>query len=118
MLGVVLSLAAAPLVGAAISTVCHELVPPSMYGRVFAVRGAVASAVAPVSSLAAGGLMAIVAARVAGTPSQGVGVAVTAVLGDGVGRGPAAVLALVAIVLIGVAVVVAAGRPWSNETRT
>lgn len=118
VLGVVVSLAAAPLVGAAISTVCHERVPPSMYGRVFALRGAVASAVAPVSSVVAGGLMAVVAARVVASPERGLGATVIAVLGDGVGRGPAAVLAIVALALVAVAGVVALGRPWSDETRT
>jgi len=98
IVGVVIALGTVPAVNAAVSTVYHERVPPSMYGRMFGLRTSLGRALEPVGALSAGFLIAGVvepAMAVDGRLAPTMGV----VFGTGDGRGAALVLAAVGATL-------------------
>lgn len=107
IVGIVLALAAVPVLSATAATIFHEQVPASMQGRVFGLRGALARALEPVGSVLAGFAIAHLAApamRADGVLADNVGW----VIGAGDERGAALVLAVVGIALALVAARLAA----------
>lgn len=109
IVGTVVLMAAIPVLNAIGATLYHERVPASMQGRVFGLRSAIARALMPVGSLAAGVVISGVAEP---TMSDG-GVAarwIGPLIGAGPERGSALVVVAVglAIALIGVWV----ARSW------
>ena len=99
VVGVVIALAAVPAVNAAVSTVYHEGVPPSMYGRMFGLRTSLGRALEPLGAVAAGFLVADLAEPAMSSggalaPTSGV------VFGTGPGRGAALVLGGVGTLLV------------------
>lgn len=107
--GTVVLMAAVPVLNATGATIYHERVPASMQGRVFGMRSAIARALVPVGSLAAGVFVSRLAAP---TMSEG-GVGARwfgPLIGEGAERGSALVVVAVgvAIALIGVWV----ARSW------
>lgn len=110
--GAVVLMAAVPVLNATGATIYHERVPASMQGRVFGMRSAIARALVPVGSLAAGVLVSRVAAP---TMSDG-GLGARwfgPLIGEGAERGSALVVVAVglAIVLVGAWV----ARSWVAE---
>lgn len=102
--GIALALAPVPRVSAAASTIFHERVPPSMYGRVFGLRSMVGRALDPIGAVVAGILVADLAEPAmldGGVLADTLGVA----MGTGAGRGAAVVLAGAGFALVAVAVV-------------
>lgn len=101
IVGVVFALGAVPAVQAAVSTVYHERVPASMYGRVFGLRTSLGRALEPVGAVMSGVVVAHVAepAMAEGGSLSG---SVGAVIGTGTGRGAALVLAIVGLTIVGV----------------
>lgn len=98
VVGVGVALAAVPALNAAVATIFHEQVPASMHGRVFGLRFAIGRALDPVGSLIGGVLVARVAEPAMASEGRGAG-AIGWLIGTGDGRGGAAVLLFVAVVL-------------------
>ena len=99
IVGVVIALGAVPAVQAAVSTVYHERVPASMYGRMFGLRTSLGRALDPVGAVMSGVVVAHVAepAMAEGGSLSG---SVGAIIGTGTGRGAALVLAIVGLILV------------------
>ncbi len=102
LVGTVLALLAVPGAGAAVATIFHEQVPPSMLGRVFGIRTSISRLLEPVGSLTAGWLIAHVADP-AMAADGGLAPSLGSLIGTGPTRGPALVLiaAGVGLVLLG-----------------
>lgn len=112
IVGTVVLMAAIPVLNAIGATLYHERVPASMQGRVFGIRSAIARALIPVGSLAAGLLVSRVAAPA--MSDGGVGARwLGPLIGEGSERGSALVVIAVglAIALIGAWV----ARSWVAE---
>lgn len=112
IVGTVVLMAAIPVLNAIGATLYHERVPASMQGRVFGIRLAIARALIPVGSLAAGLLVSRVAAPA--MSDGGVGARwLGPLIGEGSERGSALVVIAVglAIALIGAWV----ARSWVAE---
>lgn len=116
IVGVAVSLAAVPVMNAAMTTIYHERVPATMQGRVFALRGAIGQSLNPIGSLAAGLLIAHVTA-----PAMSEGGRLTGTLGSVIGagadRGAAALLLVCAALLAAVVVWLRASGPARSLTR-
>ena len=98
IIGIVIALGSVPAVSAAVSTVYHERVPPSMYGRMFGLRTSLGRALEPIGAVAAGFLVADVA-EPAMAPGGSLASSAGAVIGVGTGRGAALVLGSVGVAL-------------------
>ena len=91
VVGVVIALVAVPAVNASVSTLFHERVPASMYGRVFGLRTAIGRALEPVGGAIAGVVVAHLAAPSLAEGGLLAG-SVGRVIGTGTDRGAALVL--------------------------
>lgn len=112
IVGTVVLMASIPVLNATGATIYHERVPASMQGRVFGLRSAVARALMPAGSLAAG----VVISRVAEPTMADGGIGarwIGPLIGTGAERGSALVVVAVgvAIALIGVWI----ARSWVAE---
>ena len=112
IVGVVVALGMVPAVSAAVATIYHEWVPPRMQGRVFGLRAAIGRGLEPLGALTAGILIATVAEPAMAEGEVG-GRTIGRVIGAGVDRGAAAVLAAVGVSLVAVGVWIA--RSWIND---
>jgi predicted MFS family arabinose efflux permease len=107
--GSVIALVMVPIVNAAVATIYHERVPPTMQGRVFGLRSAIGHSLEPLGSVVAGFLIARVA--VPAMAEGGVGAAtIGPMIGVGPERGAALVLLGVGGTLLGVGIWL--GRSW------
>lgn len=109
VVGVVIALGMVPAVNAAVSTIYHEWVPPRMQGRVFGLRAVIGRGLEPLGSVTAGFVIAIVAEPAMEQGGLGADT-IGRVIGTGEGRGAAAVLAAVGILLIVIGTWVARSR--------
>lgn len=101
VVGVAVALGAVPLLNAVTSTIFHERVPASMYGRVFGLRSALGRSLEPIGSAAAGFVIADVAGpamRSDGTFASTVG----ELIGTGETRGAALVIATIGLTILAV----------------
>jgi MFS family permease len=111
VLGVVIALGLVPAVNAAVATIYHERVPPRMQGRVFGLRATIGRGLEPLGAVTAGFVIASFAEPAMAEGGIG-GRTVGRLIGTGVERGAAAVLACVGLALVGVGVWVM--RSWIN----
>lgn len=102
VVGVVVALSPCAILNAGVATLFHRRVPPSMHGRIFAVRSTLARSLDPVGSVVAGFVVASWAAP-AMAPGGRLAGPLGPVLGVGEDRGAALVLVLVGVALAGVA---------------
>lgn len=109
VVGVVIALGMVPAVNAAVATIYHEWVPPSMYGRVFGLRAAIGRGLEPLGAVTAGFVIAAVAEPTMESGGFGAGT-IGRVIGTGTERGPAAMLALVGLALVALGVWVSRSR--------
>ena len=111
VVGVVIALGMVPAVNAAVATIYHERVPPRMQGRVFGLRATIGRGLEPLGAVTAGFVIASFAEPA--MAEGGIGArTVGRLIGTGVERGAAAVLACVGLALVGVGVWVM--RSWIN----
>ncbi|MFW2333315.1 MFS transporter [Ilumatobacter sp.] len=109
IVGVVIALGTVPAVNAAVSTVYHERVPPSMYGRMFGLRASLGRALEPLGAVSAGFLIAGIAEPAMAADGR-LASTMGAVFGTGEGRGAG-------LVLGGVGAILAVSGIWLGASR-
>lgn len=117
VVGVVVALSPGAILNAGVATLFHRRVPPSMHGRVFAVRSTISRSLDPVGSVIAGFVIASWAAPAMARGGRLSGVA-GPVIGTGGERGAGLVLVLVGLGLGGIAawLGMSSGFTLTNET--